>query len=214
MVIQQVRRFLEDRIVWFGQSGLLISTATGKRIYIDPFFLPSDPLPADYVFLTHPHRDHHSPRALKKIRGAETRVVAPRDLSDIATDAMTVGEEIVIDGITVKAFAAHNRRGFPHARSKGWLGYLLSFDGFRVYHAGDTDSGAELVGMKPDLAFLPIAAFVSFSVEAGAEAALGLGATLTVPIHYGVIPGTRKNGEKFVQVYHGESALLKNNLKA
>jgi len=213
MDIQQVRQFLADRIVWLGQSGLLITTATGKRIYIDPYFLPADPLPADYVFLTHSHGDHYNPKALEKIRRPETKVVAPKDLSAIATDIMTVGEETVIDEIGVKTFAAYNRRGFPHPKSKGWLGYLLSFDGFRVFHAGDTDSGAEFVGMKPDVAFLPFTGFATFSVEAGAEAAQGLGATITVPFHYGVVPGTKKNGEKFVQAYQGESALLKNALK-
>jgi len=86
-------------------------------------------------------------------------------------------------------------------------------DGFRIYHGGDTDSGAELAGMEPDLAFLPIAGFATFSVEAGAEAARGLGATVTVPIHYGLLPGSRKNGEKFTRAYSGESALLKNVLK-
>jgi L-ascorbate metabolism protein UlaG (beta-lactamase superfamily) len=213
MDIQKVRQFLADQILWFGQSGLLITTAAGKRIYIDPSFLPADPLPADYVFLTHSHGDHYSPRALGKIRTRETKVVAPKDLAAVATRVMAVGEEAVIDEITVKTFAAYNRRGFPHPRSKDWVGYLLSFDGFRVYHGGDTDSGAELVGMRPDLAFLPIAGFPTFGVEAGAEAAQGLGATITVPIHYGLLPWTGKNGEKFVKAYRGEVALLKNARK-
>jgi L-ascorbate metabolism protein UlaG (beta-lactamase superfamily) len=124
-----------------------------------------------------------------------------------------VGEETVIDEVMVKTFPAYNRRGFPHPRSKDWVGYLLSFDGFRVYHGGDTDSWAELVGMRPDLAFLPIAGFVSFGVKAGVEAARGLGATITVPMHYGLLPWTGKNGEKFLQAYPGESALLRNALK-
>jgi hypothetical protein len=34
-----------------------------------------------------------------------------------------------------------------------------------------------------------------------------------VPIHYGLLPGTGKNGEKFVQAYPGESALLRKALK-
>ena len=140
-------------------------------------------------------------------------MVATADLVAIATDIMTVGQETVIGEITVRTFAAYNLRGFPHGKSKGWVGYLLSFDGFRIYHGGDTDSGAELAGMKPDLAFLPITGFVTFSVQAGAEAAQGIDATVTVPVHYGLLPGTRKNGKKFVRAYPGESALLVNALK-
>jgi len=213
MDIQKVRQFLADQVLWLGQSGFLVTTSAGKTIYIDPFRVPSDPVPADYIFLTHSHGDHYNPKALGKVRTPATRVVATKDLAAIATDIMTAGDQIVIDEITVEAFAAYNRRGFPHPRSKGWVGYLFSFDGFRVYHGGDTDSGAELAGMRPDLAFLPIAGFATFSVEAGAEAARGLGATVTVPIHYGLLPGTAKNGEKFVRAYRGESALLKNALK-
>ena len=213
MDVQEVRKFLADRVLWLGQSGVLITTAGGKTIYIDPPFLSADPLPADYVFLTHSHGDHYNPQALGKIRKPTTHVVAPKDLAAVATRVMVAGEETVIDGVGVKTFPAYNRRGFPHPRSKDWVGYLLSFDGFRVYHGGDTDSGAELVGMRPDLALLPIAGFVSFGVKAGVEAALGLGATITAPIHFGLLPGTGKNGEKFVQAYPGESALLRSALK-
>lgn len=213
MDVQEVRKFLADRVIWLGQSGVLITTAGGKTIYIDPRFLPADPLPADYIFLTHSHGDHHNPQALGKIRKPATHVVTPKDLAVVATRVMAVGEEIVIDEITVKTFPAYNRRGFPHHRSKNWVGYLLSFDGIHVYHSGDTDSGAELVGMRPDLAFLPIAGFATFGAKAGVEAARGLGATITVPIHYGLLPWTGRNGEKFVLAYTGESALLRNALK-
>ena len=186
MEAQEVRKFLADRILWLGQSGLLITTVGGKTIYIDPSTLPADPLPADYIFLTHSHGDHYNPRALGKIRVAGTQVVAPRDMVAVATRVMGVGEEAVIGELTVKTFPAYNRRGFPHPRSKDWVGYLLSFDGLRIYHCGDTDSGAELVGMKPDIAFLPIAGFATFSLQAGVEAA---------------------------RAYPGESALPKNSAK-
>ena len=214
MDVQEVRRFLADRVLWLGQSGLLITTAGGKTIYIDPPVVSADPLPADYVFLTHSHGDHYNPRVLGKIRKPGTHVVTPKNLAAIATRVMAVGEETVLDAVGVKTFPAYNRRGFPHPRSKDWVGYLLSFDGFRVYHGGDTDSGAELVGMRPDLAFLPIAGFATFNVKEGVEAARELGATVTVPIHYGDLPWTGENGEKFVRAYSGESALLRNALKA
>jgi len=209
----KVRQFLADQVTWLGQSGFLITTQAGKTIYIDPVFLPNNPEPADYVFLTHSHGDHYNPKTLAKIRKPETKVVASKDLGPIATNVVTPGTETVVDGIRVKAYPAYNRRGFPHPQSKEWVGYLLSVDGFQIYHAGDTDSSAELVGMNPDVAFLPIAGFVTFGVEAGSAAAQGLGATVTVPIHYGLIPGTAKNGEKFVRAYPGESALLKKSIK-
>jgi L-ascorbate metabolism protein UlaG (beta-lactamase superfamily) len=199
-----------EQVLWFGQSSILITTNTGKRIYIDPIQLPADPPSADFIFLTHPHGDHFNAKVVGKIRKQGTRIVAPKNMNSIATDELEVGEERSFDGLQVKTFPAYNQRGFPHPRSKGWVGYLLTFDGFSLYHGGDSDAVAEIAGMRPDVAFLPIAGFVSFSVQAGVEAARGVGAVLTVPIHYGRIPGTRKNGERFRQAYSGASVLMKN----
>ena len=213
METHQARSFLAEHIVWFGQSTLLITTSAGKRIYIDPYFLPHNPLPADYVFFTHSHGDHYNPKALEKIRKPETRVIAPKDLAAVATDILAAGDEAFIGDIGVKAFPAYNRRGFPHPKSKGWLGYLLSFEGFRVLHAGDTDSWAELVGIKPDVAFLPFTGIATFNLDEGVKAATAIEAAITVPFHYGLVPGTKKNGEKFVRAYKGESAILNNALK-
>jgi L-ascorbate metabolism protein UlaG (beta-lactamase superfamily) len=204
---------LAEQVVWFGQSGILITTDTGGRIYIDPIKLPADAPPADFIFLTHPHGDHFNAKVVEKIRRTGTRIIAPRDMNAVATDALEVGEERSFDGLHVKTYPAYNQRGFPHPRSKGWVGYLLTFDGFSLYHGGDSDAAAEIAGMRPDLAFLPIAGFVSFSVQAGAEAARGAGAVLTVPIHYGRLPGTRKNGERFRQAYDGASVLIRNALE-
>jgi L-ascorbate metabolism protein UlaG (beta-lactamase superfamily) len=124
----------------------------------------------------------------------------------VATEALEVGEERSFDGIQVKTFPAYDQGGFPHPRSKGWVGYLLTFDGFSLYHGGDSDAAAEIAGMKLDVAFLPIAGFVS--VQAGVEAARGVGAVLTMPIHYGLLPGSKKNGERFRLSYNGSSVLI------
>jgi len=93
MDIQDVRQFLEDRVVWLGQSGLLITTATGRRIYIDPPGLPAHPQPADSVFLTHSHGDHHSPHVLKRIRKPETRVIATPRRAGLVTTYRSTGFE-------------------------------------------------------------------------------------------------------------------------
>ncbi len=214
MDLERVNRKLAEQVMWFGQSGILITTDAGKKIYIDPIRLPTDPPLADFIFLTHPHGDHFNAKVVEKIRRQGTRIVAPKNMKAPATDALEVGEDRSFDGLQVKTFPAYNQRGFPHPRSRGWVGYLLTFDGFSLYHGGDSDAPAEIAGMKPDLAFLPIAGFVTFSVQAGVEAARGMGAVLTVPIHYGRIPGTMKNGERFRQAYDGASALMDNALEA
>lgn len=135
MNAQQVRQVISDQIQSYGQSGFLITLKNRKRIYVDPFLLPENPPAADYVSLTHPHQDHYDPKAVGTgVLGDNTKVIALKDLPQIATDVVGVGD------VSARIFPAYNRRGFPHPRVKGWIGYLLSFDSVRVYHRGDTDS--------------------------------------------------------------------------
>lgn len=203
-----VQEFLEQRVAWLGQSAIRFATASGAVVYVDPFKLPKNAPLADYLFLTHSHGDHYNPKVVRALTKPGTRIVTPEEMSAVATDPLPVGAEKQIGELKVRTFPAYNHRGFPHPKTKNWVGYLIEFDGVALYHAGDTDSLDEIAGMKPDAALLPISGFVAFGIEQGARAAEAVGAKVTVPIHYGLIPGTGKNGEKFLKSYKGKAMLF------
>jgi L-ascorbate metabolism protein UlaG (beta-lactamase superfamily) len=209
----EVQDFLKKHVTWLGQSAIRFATNSGKIVYIDPFRAPRNAPRADYLFLTHPHWDHYNPKTVRALIKEGTRIIAPQEMSAFATDALPVGAEKRIDELRVKTYPAYNRRGFPHPRTKNWVGYLIEFDGFTLYHGGDTDSAAEIAGMKPDAALLPISGFMAFGIDQGAQAARAVGARVTVPIHYGLIPGTARNGEKFLKAYDGQTLLFEDAFK-
>jgi L-ascorbate metabolism protein UlaG (beta-lactamase superfamily) len=208
MTADELRSWVKSHMVWYGQSTFLLTLNNGIRLYIDPFQLPEGVPKADLLFVTHSHPDHFEPRSVKRILQPTTRVISSEPLGGLTQVRVGPGQDLTFEGIPVRTYHAYNRRGFPHPRSKNWVGFHLTVDGVRLYHAGDTDSETELRDMKPDVAFLPIMGIAGFSVAAGVEAAKSVGATLTVPIHYGVLPGTGKNGVKFCHAYQGESLVL------
>ena len=70
---------------------------------------------------------------------------------------------------------------------------MLTFeDGFRIYHAGDTNvfSDMALIGelYAPDLALLPIGDFYTMGPREAAKACELLGVPRVVPMHWGTFP--------------------------
>ena len=205
----QVVEILNTQVEWLGQSAFRLTMKNSKVIYIDPFRIHRNSPRADYIFLTHSHGDHYNAGVVQHLKKPETKIICPVSMPSVGTDLIEVGQERDFGELWVKGYHAYNQRGFPHSHAKCWLGYLIRFENFSIYHAGDTDSSLEIAGMKPDLALLPIAGFVTFSIKNGVDAALKMGAVLTAPIHYGLIPGTKKNGERFAAAYPGDSVILK-----
>jgi L-ascorbate metabolism protein UlaG (beta-lactamase superfamily) len=72
-------------------------------------------------------------------------------------------------------------------------GFVLTFeDGFRIYHAGDTNvfSDMALIGelYAPDLALLPIGDFYTMGPREAAKACELLAVPRVVPMHWGTFP--------------------------
>jgi len=65
-------------------------------------------------------------------------------------------------------------------------------DGFRIYHAGDTNvfSDMALIGelYAPDLALLPIGDFYTMGPREAAKACELLGVPRVIPMHWGTFP--------------------------
>jgi L-ascorbate metabolism protein UlaG (beta-lactamase superfamily) len=198
---------LEERVRWLGHAGFRLETTVGV-VYIDPYRAPSGP-PADIVLITHDHFDHFSRDDLEKIVTKGTRAVAPASVAEqLRGPAISIapGETVEHDRLEVTAVAAYNTNkldsdGKPfHPREAGWVGYVIGFEGERIYHSGDTDVIPEMdQAAGAEVALLPVSGtYVMTAVEA-AEAARRIGPQVAVPMHWGTVIGSRADAEAFAR---------------
>lgn len=171
----------------------------GKVIYIDPVEI-IDPEPADYIFITHSHSDHLSIPDIEKIVKKETRIICPK-IVDIKLSNFTIikikpGDVLDLGDIKCEAFPAYN---FVHPRWLEWVGYILTINGLRFYHAGDTDLIPEMKNIRNiTVAMVPIGTgILAMNPEQAAEAINEIKPLLAIPMHYEL---KKNNAEKFKQL--------------
>ena len=177
-------------IKWLGHASFQIR-AEGKTIYIDPYEGEYSEK-ADLILVTHSHFDHCDTSKIKKVRKADTVIIAPEDcVSKIGGSVKTLklGEEATIGNITVKAVEAYNYKRFRSLgnpfRPKGLgVGYLITAEGKTVYHAGDTDFIPEMRQLgHVDVALLPSGGTYTMDNPEAAEAAVAINPKVVIPMH-------------------------------
>ncbi len=198
-----------ENITWLGHDAFRI--AASKLIYIDPFELAEEVQPADVVCITHDHHDHCSPEDVAKIQGKDTVIVAAENCrGKLKGDVRFVeaGDEVEIDGLTIRAVPAYNVGKSYHPREAGGVGYLISVDGTTIYHAGDSDAIPEMEGLEVDIAMLPVSGVYVATAEEAVEAARKIDPQVVIPMHYGSIVGSRKDAERFRELWPGKTVIM------
>ncbi|MFW9851277.1 MAG: MBL fold metallo-hydrolase [Candidatus Thorarchaeota archaeon] len=207
-------------IKWLAHASFQIRFAD-QNIYIDPStnhtgLKDNDFEPADLIVVTHDHGDHCDPNLLKKIRKFGSAIVAPPKAKKTIGKAgivwdMQPGQFMDISGgIKVRAVKAYNVKRFRkgnepfHPPDLG-VGYVLTIEGKRIYHAGDTDFIDQMKVMGDiDLALLPIDGHYTMDVEEATEAALAIEPAIAIPMH------TRDaDPEAFKSLVEGKSTYTK-----
>lgn len=195
---------------WLGHATFRIKTSK-KLIYIDPYQLTRDDK-ADIILITHSHYDHCSLNDLEKITKNGTIIVCtPDSQSTIARLNFKVNikliepnQEMIIDGIKIKAVPSYNTNKKFHPKSERYVGYVIEIGNIIVYHAGDTDLIKEMqeltgYGKKENtfIALLPIGGTYTMTAEEASKAATLIKPSIAIPMHYGSLVGSTNDAKKF-----------------
>ena len=192
---------------WLGHAAFKISS--DKIIYIDPFQTDNQE-PADIILITHAHFDHCSLEDIKKLIKKGTVLFVTPDCQSKVSGFEEVEMKLIepnrtyeSDEIKIETIPAYNtnpdRLNF-HPKENEWVGYIITINGKRIYHAGDTDFIPEMKQLNNiDIALLPIGGKYTMGTKEASEAANTITPKTVVPMHYNKIEGTEANPENFKQ---------------
>lgn len=169
-----------------GHAGFIIN----NNIFIDPYKINTDKK-ADLILITHSHYDHCSLEDIKKILKPETIVIGTPDCTSLFSrienlnfKIMTPGKKFTSNNLTIEAIPAYNITRKFHPKENDWVGYILTINGKRIYHAGDTDVIPEMDNLNVDVALLPIGGTYTMTAAEAAEAVSKIKTKIAIPMHY------------------------------
>ena len=193
---------MKDKITVNAQSSIRIEA--DKIIYFDPFKISSAANDADVIFITHEHPDHFSPEDIRKVQKSDTVFVVPKSMEDAVKKAgysnlvsLEPGEKTTAGDIPVEGIPAYNIMKPFHLKKNGWLGYIITIEGQRIYVAGDTDVTPEAKAVLCDIALIPIGGTFTMNHSKAADYINELRPKTVIPTHYGSMVGSVEDGENF-----------------
>lgn len=192
-------------------ASFLMETPSGV-IYVDPVgdaAQYSDFPKPDLILITHEHGDHYNAETLEAIAGDETQIITNPAVFDMLPEALKAkasklanGESGDFKGLPINAIPAYNiteeRKNFhPEGRDNG---YILGFDGFRVYISGDTEDTPEMRELSDiSLAFVCMNLPFTMDANAAASAVSEFKPTYVYPYHYRGRDGGTQDPEAFAK---------------
>ncbi len=196
---------MEPKIERLGHDSFRLSDGQ-KVVYIDPWKLEANQPKADLILITHDHFDHLSKEDVEKLSKADTVVVAPPSAAEQLSGNVRQArpnDSLTAAGIPVETVPAYNTNKYRepgkhfHPKEAGYVGYIVTLGGKRIYHMGDTDNIPELRQVKCDIALVPVSGTYVMTATEAAEAVNGFKPGKAIPMHYDDIVGTRKDAEEF-----------------
>ncbi len=200
---------MTDRISINAHSSIRIDA--GPILRFDPFLMEDSPRDADVVFITHSHHDHFSPKDIGKAAKPDAVFVAPasmrKELSAFVADKSRIvllapGDKAEVCGIPVEAVPSYNTNKPMHPKKNGWLGYVVTVEGVRIYVCGDMDDTPDGEAVRCDILLPPIGGTYTMNAAEAAAFANIVAPKTVIPTHYGSLvgkPGDAAVFRSFVQ---------------
>lgn len=209
-------------ITWFPNSWIRLRFYN-RIIYFDPAYLrtyfskfpdktefskwpePIDGIPnglekADFIFITHHHKDHCKKVTVDRLLKQSTRVFAPesclKELGESFTVVKVKDSIKIEEGVDLLVMNAYNTDDGTstkkqHKKGKG-VGFVLTLHGVTFYHLGDTDFLTEMNSLIDiDIAFVPIGGKFTMDIDEAVKTTLAINPKIVIPIH--------KLGQDFVE---------------
>ena len=219
------------RITWLGHATVLVQTAKGTNILIDPFIAQNPKYPKDfvlpakihYVLVTHGHSDHISdvvPVAAKH----NSTVVAIYELAAYLatkgvahTIGMNLGGSVQLDDVAVTMVEAKHSSAAQDEHGTHEVGvaagYVLTIaDGPVLYHAGDTAVFGDMKLIhelyRPEVAMLPIGGHFTMGPREAALAVRLLEPKIVLPLHFGSFPPLKGRPEELAALIDASVQLV------
>jgi len=207
------------RITWLGHATVLVQTASGTNILIDPFIAQNPKYPKDfvlpskihYILLTHAHGDHMSD-AVPVARDHGSTVVAIYELAAYVagkgianTIGMNLGGTVQLEDVAATMVEAKHSSALQDEHGTHYAGvaagFVLSVAGGPVlYHAGDTAVFGDMKLIhdlyRPSVAMLPIGGHFTMGPREAALAARFLEVEVILPLHFGTFPPLKGTPEE------------------
>lgn len=198
-------------ITWLGHATVLIATAKGTKILIDPFIEHNPKYPKGYelpekidlLLLTHGHMDHIADAVpVAKKHGAKAFGMV--ELMDWLEQkglkngtGMNMGGSHTEADVTFTMTEARHSSGITDGDKTVYGGNPAGFaiaieNGPVLYHAGDTAVFSDMQLIRemhhPEVGMLPIGDHYTMGPKGAAMAAKFLGVQAVLPIHFGTFP--------------------------
>ena len=200
------------KVHWLGHDSIVLQGS--RTVILDPYKAKGD-YKADILLISHEHYDHLSDEDIKRFTTPATVIVAAKMCEEPLRNFhnekkfMTPGSKMELEGVGIEAVPAYNINKFRergkvfHPRSDEKNGYVVTLDGVRFYHAGDSDSTPEMMAIDVDVAFLPVSGIYVMTPEEAAEAAKAMRAKVVIPMHIEAGIGTMADAQKFKKLVGG-----------
>jgi L-ascorbate metabolism protein UlaG (beta-lactamase superfamily) len=211
------------KITYLSHSSFLVSSG-GHSLLFDPYFIgnpcapvkPEDVSPT-HIFVTHSHDDHLGD-AVSIAERCKSTVYASVETASLFPEGINLevgqpGGSVPAAFGTVKFTWAVHGNGTVGGLSNG---YLITIDGFKLYHAGDTGLTMDMSLLEEeqiDLALLPIGDRFTMGPKDALRAIKLIKPKKAVPMHYNTWPLIQQDPLKFkseVEATTGTDVIIMN----